>query len=201
MAVNISAMEFRQEKFLEGVSAILTDTGLNPMSLELELTESVLMKHAESAAAILRSLRAKGVLVAIDDFGTGYSSLSYLTEFSVDALKIDPSFVRQITAPGDDATIVTAVISLARSLRLRVVAEGVETRAQLEFLRIHQCDDAQGYYFSRPVSAEQFVKMLKAGTRELIASSFTDSLLAVSGAGKKPAKSEGDAFLSGVSHF
>jgi EAL domain-containing protein (putative c-di-GMP-specific phosphodiesterase class I) len=153
MAVNISAMEFRDENFLEGVFAILKYTGLDPRSLELELTESVLMKRAESTESILGKLRARGVQVAVDDFGTGYSSLSYLRKFPIDALKIDQSFVRQITTAPDETTIVTAVISMGRSLKLRVVAEGVETQQELEFLQAHQCDEAQGYYFSRPVVA------------------------------------------------
>ena len=113
MAVNVSAMEFRDENFLEGVFAVLDETGLDPRSLELELTESVLMKRAESTASILQTLRERGVQVAIDDFGTGYSSLSYLRKFPVDALKIDQSFVRQISTAGDDTTIVTAVIGMA----------------------------------------------------------------------------------------
>jgi diguanylate cyclase (GGDEF)-like protein/PAS domain S-box-containing protein len=166
MAVNVSAMEFREENFLEGLFAILSETGLDPRSLELELTESVLMKRAESAASILQSLRDRGVQVAIDDFGTGYSSLSYLRKFPVDALKIDQSFVRQISTAGDDAAIVTAVIGMARSLKLRVVAEGVETQEALEFLRAQRCDEAQGYYFSRPVPPRQFASLLRAGISE-----------------------------------
>jgi diguanylate cyclase (GGDEF)-like protein/PAS domain S-box-containing protein len=168
MAVNISAMEFRNENFLGGVFATLKETCWDPRSLELELTESVLMKHAESAATVLQTLRATGVQVAIDDFGTGYSSLSYLRKFPIDALKIDQSFVRQITATREDAAIVSAVISMGRSLRLRVVAEGVETKEELAFLQAHQCDEAQGYYFSRPVVAEQFSKLLKAGIAETL---------------------------------
>ncbi|HEV8076017.1 MAG TPA: EAL domain-containing protein, partial [Candidatus Acidoferrum sp.] len=163
MGVNISAVEFRNEAFLEGVFAILKDTGLDPKFLELELTESVLMKRPESTASILRALRAEGVRVAVDDFGTGYSSLSYLQKFSIDALKIDQSFVRRITTAPDETTIVTAVISMARSLKLRVVAEGVETVKELEFLQAHQCDEAQGYYFSRPVPPEQFAQLLETG--------------------------------------
>ena len=154
MAVNVSAMEFRDENFLEGVFAILGETGLDPRSLELELTESVLMKRAESAASILQALRERGVQVAVDDFGTGYSSLSYLRKFPIDALKIDQSFVRQITTAGDDTTIVTAVISMGRSLKLRVVAEGVETLEELAFLRAHQCDEAQGLLF-QPAGASR----------------------------------------------
>jgi diguanylate cyclase (GGDEF)-like protein/PAS domain S-box-containing protein len=162
MAVNVSAMEFQNENFLRNLTAILAETGLDPSSLELELTESVLMRRAESTASILQSVREKGVQVAVDDFGTGYSSLSYLRKFPVDALKIDQSFVRQIS-DGEDTTIVTAVIAMARSLKLRVVAEGVETVGELTFLRAHQCDEAQGYYFSRPVPPQQFARLLKTG--------------------------------------
>jgi diguanylate cyclase (GGDEF)-like protein/PAS domain S-box-containing protein len=168
MGVNISAIEFRNEGFLEGVFSILKDTGLDPRFLELELTESVLMKHPESTASVLQALRAKGVQVAVDDFGTGYSSLSYLQKFSIDALKIDQSFVRRITSASEETTIVTAVLSMARSLKLRVVAEGVETLQELEFLQTHQCDEAQGYYFSRPVASEQFAKLLETGISEIL---------------------------------
>jgi diguanylate cyclase (GGDEF)-like protein/PAS domain S-box-containing protein len=168
MGVNISAVEFQNENFLEGVFTILNDTGLNPSLLELELTESVLMKRPESTASVLQALRAKGVQVAVDDFGTGYSSLSYLQKFSIDALKIDQSFVRRITIAPDETTIVTAVISMARSLKLRVVAEGVETLKELEFLQAHQCDEAQGYYFSRPVAPEQFARLLETGISETV---------------------------------
>jgi diguanylate cyclase (GGDEF)-like protein/PAS domain S-box-containing protein len=168
VGVNISAIEFRSEDFLEGVFSILKDTGLDPRILELELTESVLMKHPESTASVLQALRAKGVQVAVDDFGTGYSSLSYLQKFSIDALKIDQSFVRRITTAPAETTIVTAVISMARSLKLRVVAEGVETLKELEFLQAQQCDEAQGYYFSRPVPPEQFAQLLKTGISEAL---------------------------------
>jgi diguanylate cyclase (GGDEF)-like protein/PAS domain S-box-containing protein len=163
MAVNISAREFRNEHFLEQVLAILQETGLDPKCLELELTESVLMKRAEHAESILKSLRARGVQIAVDDFGTGYSSLSYLTKFPIDTIKIDQSFVRKITTSPNEATIVTAVISMGRSLRMRVVAEGVETQEELSFLQANQCKEAQGYYFSRPVLAEKFAKLLAIG--------------------------------------
>jgi diguanylate cyclase (GGDEF)-like protein/PAS domain S-box-containing protein len=168
MAVNISAMEFRDEHFLEGVFAVLKDTGLDPRSLELELTESVLMKRAESTESILKTLRARGVQVAVDDFGTGYSSLSYLRKFPIDALKIDQSFVRQITTAPDETTIVTAVISMGRSLKLRVVAEGVETQEELAFLQAHQCDEAQGYFFSRPLPPERFARLLATGISQTV---------------------------------
>ena len=168
MAVNISAIEFRDVQFLKGVLTILDDTHLDPKSLELELTESVLMKRPESTESILKTLRATGVRVAIDDFGTGYSSLSYLKRFPIDALKIDQSFVRQITTTPDDTAIVTAVISMGQNLQLRVVAEGVETRAELAFLQAHQCDEAQGYHFGRPMPPDQFAKLLQAGVSEAV---------------------------------
>jgi EAL domain-containing protein (putative c-di-GMP-specific phosphodiesterase class I) len=160
-------MEFRDDNFLQGLFEILDDSGLDPEYLELELTESVLMKRVESTAAILQALRDRGVKVAIDDFGTGYSSLSYLRKFPVDALKIDQSFVRQISMSGDDTTIVAAIIAMARSLRLRVVAEGVETLEELEFLRANQCDEAQGFYVSRPISPERFAGLLRTGVPKL----------------------------------
>jgi diguanylate cyclase (GGDEF)-like protein/PAS domain S-box-containing protein len=168
IAVNISAMEFRNEQFLKGVFAILEDTGLDPSSLELELTESVLMKHAETTQSILKTLRAKGVQVAVDDFGTGYSSLSYLRKFPIDALKIDQSFVQQISAEPDETSIVTAIISMGRSLGLRVVAEGVETEAELQFLQAHRCHEAQGYYFGRPVPAHDLSILFAAGPSEAV---------------------------------
>jgi diguanylate cyclase (GGDEF)-like protein/PAS domain S-box-containing protein len=163
MAVNISAAEFCKENFVQGVFTILEETGLDPRFLELELTESVLMQHAELTESILKTLRAGGVQLAVDDFGTGYSSLSYLRKFPIDALKIDQSFVRQITTAPDKTTIVTAIISMGRSLNLRVVAEGVETQEELAFLQTHQCDEGQGYRFSRPVPAPQFAKLLETG--------------------------------------
>jgi diguanylate cyclase (GGDEF)-like protein/PAS domain S-box-containing protein len=168
MAVNVSAMEFRDDNFLEGVFTILNETGLNPRFLELELTESVLMKRVESTASVLQALRTKGVQIVVDDFGTGYSSLSYLQKFPIDALKIDQSFVRGITAAPAETTIVTAVISMGRSLNLRVVAEGVETQQELEFLQTRHCDAAQGYYLSRPVLAQQFANLLKTGISKTV---------------------------------
>jgi diguanylate cyclase (GGDEF)-like protein/PAS domain S-box-containing protein len=163
IAVNVSAMEFLQEAFLKEVFEILKETGVDPRSLELELTESVLMKRAESATSALQELRARGIQIAVDDFGTGYSSLSYLRKFPIDALKIDQSFVRQITTAPDDTTIVGAIISMGRSMKLRLIAEGVETQEELAFLQNHQCHEAQGYYFSKPVPADQFAKLLEAG--------------------------------------
>jgi diguanylate cyclase (GGDEF)-like protein len=166
MAVNISAMEFREENFLENVFATLRNTGLPARSLELELTESVLMKRVESAAGVLKTLRDGGVQIAIDDFGTGFSSLSYLRKFPIDALKIDQSFVRQMGGAAGDAAIVTAIISMGRSLNLRTIAEGVETQHQLAFLQTHRCNQAQGYLFSRPAPPLEFAKLLEVGASQ-----------------------------------
>jgi diguanylate cyclase (GGDEF)-like protein/PAS domain S-box-containing protein len=163
VAVNISSQEFRNEQFLEGVQIALKNTCLDPRYLELELTETVLMRHAESTAYALRQLKAIGVRLAVDDFGTGYSSLSYLRRFPIDALKLDQSFVQEITANADDAIIVSAVISMGKSLKHRIIAEGVETVEQFAFLQAHGSDEGQGYYFSRPVVAQQFAKLLETG--------------------------------------
>jgi diguanylate cyclase (GGDEF)-like protein/PAS domain S-box-containing protein len=167
VAVNISAVEFQSKDFLEGVRAILKETRLNPRYLELELTESVLMQDAEATVPALIALKAIGVRLAIDDFGTGYSSLSYLRQFPIDTLKIDQSFVREITAGSLDDTIVSAVISMAKTLKQRVIAEGVETGEQLAFLRRQHCGEGQGFHFSRPMSADAFATLLKT-EQELI---------------------------------
>jgi diguanylate cyclase (GGDEF)-like protein/PAS domain S-box-containing protein len=163
VAVNISSLEFRSDKFLEGVQVALKNTCLDPRYLELELTETVLMRHAEAAASALGQLKAIGVRLAVDDFGTGYSSLSYLTRFPIDALKLDQSFVHDIVDSSDDAIVVSAVISMGKSLKHMVIAEGVETIEQLVFLQAHGCDEGQGYYFSRPVVAQLFAKLLETG--------------------------------------
>jgi diguanylate cyclase (GGDEF)-like protein/PAS domain S-box-containing protein len=172
VAVNISSAEFRSERFLERVRSALNRTGLDPRYLELELTEGVLMHHAESAAHALHELKALGVRIAVDDFGTGYSSLSYLTRFPIDALKLDQSFVRDIGVNPADAIVVKAVISMGRSLKHRVIAEGVETPEQLAFLRGLNCDEGQGYYFSRPLPAPEFAKLLKGAIRQRESSAF-----------------------------
>jgi diguanylate cyclase (GGDEF)-like protein/PAS domain S-box-containing protein len=163
MSVNISDVEFHSNDFLDGVRAILRDTGLEPRYLELELTESVLMHDAASTSSVLEELSVMGVQLAIDDFGTGYSSLSYLRRFPIDTLKIDKSFVQDLTIDLDDPTIVSAVIAMGKSLKQRVIAEGVETRPQLEFLQRQHCNGGQGYYFSRPVVADAFASLLATG--------------------------------------
>lgn len=160
IAVNLSPRQFLQADLVEAVTVALRDSQLAPECLVLEITESLLMQDVESTIATLRSLDALGVRLAIDDFGTGYSSLSYLKRFPIDQLKIDRSFVRDITTDPDDAAIVEAVIALARSLRLQVVAEGVETAAQHEFLGRSGCDDFQGYYFSTPLPAAELGRLL-----------------------------------------
>jgi EAL domain-containing protein (putative c-di-GMP-specific phosphodiesterase class I) len=160
VAINVSAVELRAPGFVAGVRAVLEETGLEPHYLELELTESVLIEDARSVAEVLKELKDVGVLLALDDFGTGYSNLSHLKRFPIDALKIDQSFVRNLTADEDDAGIVTAVIEMGKSLHMRVVAEGVETRVQLEVLQEHGCPQGQGYYFCRPVLAEELGQLL-----------------------------------------
>lgn len=162
VSVNVSAAEFRHAGFLDGLSLILKETGLAPRYLELEITESILMHDAESSASVLESLKAIGVQLAIDDFGTGYSSLSYLKHFPINTLKIDQSFVRDIATDADDATIVSAMIGMGKSLKQRVIAEGVETNMQLAFLQAHQCDEGQGFHFSHPVAAVDFARLLRS---------------------------------------
>jgi diguanylate cyclase (GGDEF)-like protein/PAS domain S-box-containing protein len=160
VAVNLSARQFYQQDLVSTISEVLEETGLSAHLLELELTESMMMADVENAAQILHSLKKLGVHLSIDDFGTGYSSLAYLKRFPIDLLKIDQSFVRDITVDADDAAIATSIISLAHSLRLEVIAEGVETEAQLAYLRRHGCDYMQGYYFSRPIPAAEMSKLL-----------------------------------------
>jgi len=161
IAVNVSAIELRRGDYLEALFSTLRDVGLDPRTLELEVTESVLMKNPDVAASILQKIRESGVRVALDDFGTGYSSLSYLRKFPLDALKIDQSFVRHIANSPNDTAIVSAIISMGQSLNLRVIAEGVETVENLKFLQDHDCDEAQGFYVGRPVPPELFAAILK----------------------------------------
>lgn len=155
VSVNISPQEFRQRNFPEMVESILRETGLPAACLELEITESTVMDSAEATVEMLRRLKALGITLAIDDFGTGYSSLAYLKRFPIDRLKIDRSFIRDLETDSSDAAIASAVIALAHSLGLKVVAEGVETQGQASFLQSRGCDSVQGYLFSRPVLAEQ----------------------------------------------
>jgi EAL domain-containing protein (putative c-di-GMP-specific phosphodiesterase class I) len=162
VAVNISGLQFRQKDLLESIGYALGSSGLAPECLEVEITESVVMQNASDAIVTLERLSAMGVHVSIDDFGTGYSSLSYLKRFPIDKLKIDRSFIRDVSSDMEDAAIVRATIGLAHNLRLRVVAEGVETAEQLEFLRALGCDEYQGYYKSKPVAPAEFERVLRA---------------------------------------
>ena len=165
VAVNVSAIQFRQEGFCTLIRKVLEDTGLSPQYLELELTVSLLLSNADVTLPVLHELREMGLKLAIDDFGTGYSSLSYLRQFPVDKLKIDRSFVRDIAVSCDDAAIATAIVSMAGSLRLKVIAEGVENEAQMAFLKEHRCDEIQGYYFSMPLSADDAAAKLQCASR------------------------------------
>ncbi len=161
VAVNLSARQFGENDLAQSVAAILQETGLEPRYLDIELTESLVMTDVEHAIGVLRALKALGLQLSIDDFGTGYSSLSYLKRFPLDVLKIDQSFVRDITVNADGAAIVKSIIALAHNLRLHVIAEGVETASQLAYLRENGCDQLQGYYFSRPLAADAFAALLQ----------------------------------------
>jgi EAL domain-containing protein (putative c-di-GMP-specific phosphodiesterase class I) len=163
VAVNLSARQFGRSDLVETIEAALAAAGLAPHFLEIELTESLIMKDVDQAIGILQDLKRLGVTLSIDDFGTGYSSLAYLKRFPIDILKIDRSFVSDITSDPDDAAIVASIISLAHNLRLQVIAEGVETREQLKYLRGEGCDQMQGYYFSKPVPYESFLDLMMSG--------------------------------------
>lgn len=163
VAVNLSAIQFRQPKLPEIVAKALRETELAAEYLELELTESILMQQAEAGMGSVQSLWALGLRFSIDDFGTGYSSLSYLRRFPIQRLKIDVSFMRDITTDAGAAAITGAIIALGKSLKLRVLAEGVETQEQLALLKSQGCDEIQGYYFCRPLPADELAKLLREG--------------------------------------
>lgn len=165
VAVNLSAHHFKREHFAETIVKILKETRLAPNYLELELTESTMMENAETNAVVLNELKEMGISLSIDDFGTGYSSLSYLKRLPINTLKIDQSFIWDISIDPDDTAITRAIIALAHNLKLKVVAEGVETKEQLAFLCQHQCDEVQGYLFSKPVLAEVLTQILREGRR------------------------------------
>ena len=160
VAVNLSIRQLRQPDLAELVAAILNETGLGAHDLELEITEGLMMGETEAALTFLAKMHTLGVHLSVDDFGTGYSSLSYLKKLPLDKLKIDQSFVRDITTDENDAAIVRSIISLGHQLNLLVVAEGVETSEQMDFLLIRGCDEMQGYYFSQPLSAKEFAQFV-----------------------------------------
>ena len=161
MSVNLSVVQFRHANLPEMVSGILEEFGMSPGHLELELTEAVAMDDPLVAMAVMDKLYKYGIRMSIDDFGTGYSSLSYLKRFKVYKLKIDQSFVHDVTEDPEDKAIVTAIINMASSLGMHTIAEGVETAGQLAFLRMSGCEEAQGYYFSKPLSADEFEKFVR----------------------------------------
>ncbi|WP_339432882.1 MULTISPECIES: two-component system response regulator [unclassified Pseudomonas] len=162
MSVNISPIDIRQRDFVEGVEHVLRQSGLDAGWLELEITEGVLMQNVEATMTALNRLQALGTRLSIDDFGTGYSSLSYLRRFPIDVLKIDQSFIRGLSHDSNDAALVSAIISLGKSLGLNVIAEGIETAEQLAFLKAHHCEEGQGYYFSKALPADAFAHLLAA---------------------------------------
>ncbi|HZV97354.1 MAG TPA: EAL domain-containing protein [Methylophilaceae bacterium] len=166
LAINISAVELRSKGFVENVRATIVESGVDPTNLEFELTESVLVHDADPAKTVLRELKDMGLQIAIDDFGTGYSSLSYLRNFPIDTLKVDQSFLHDISIGSSDAVIVSSVIAMGKSLNQQLVAEGVETLEQLQFLQSEGCDEGQGYLFSQPLIAEEFARLLKNHDRE-----------------------------------
>jgi len=163
VSVNVSALEFRDKSFVQNVRQVLLESALEPRYLQLELTESVLMRNVDTSIPILHELKQIGVQLAVDDFGTGYSSLSYLSQFPIDVLKIDQSFVQRISADSGNSIIVSAVIGMGASLRQRVIAEGVETQEQLLFLNKHHCNEGQGFLFSAPVAAVEFGRYVREG--------------------------------------
>jgi len=163
VAVNLSRRQFTHRSLVEDVARALETTGLDPAFLELEITESMVMGDPDGAVRVLRGLKSMGIHLSIDDFGTGYSSLSYLKRFPLDTVKIDQSFIQDLPGDGDDVVITQAIIAMAHSLRLDVVAEGVETAEQLAFLRENGCDEMQGYHFSRPLPADRFLELLRGG--------------------------------------
>ncbi len=189
VAVNVSSVQFRQRTFVDLIRTVLRETGLEPQYLELELTESLLISNADVMLSILQELKEMGVKLSIDDFGTGYSSLSYLRHFPVYKLKIDRSFVRDLTVDADDDAITDTIINMAKSLNLTVVAEGVESETQISFLRQHKCDEIQGYYFSKPLVAEEAAERMRQNLHlgsDLLAGPPVNNLRAAQAAQQSP---------------
>jgi diguanylate cyclase (GGDEF)-like protein/PAS domain S-box-containing protein len=170
ISVNVSVQQFMRKDLVESLAKVIRIAQLDAGALELEVTESLIMNNADEFVATLKKLKDAGIKLAIDDFGTGYSSLNYLKRMPVDRLKVDQSFVRDINKDPESATVTEAIISLGHSLKLKVIAEGVESAEQLEFLRLRGCDEFQGYYFSRPIAAEQFTALLKKGRVQVLPS-------------------------------
>ena len=167
MSVNLSARQFEEPNLVEVVTQVLQETGLSSAYLELEVTESFLMSDIEHSLKTLKQLRELGIWLALDDFGTGYSSLNYLKRFPINMLKIDRSFVQDVTSNPDSAAITNAIIALAKSLQLKITAEGVETSEQLEYLQRRGCEEAQGFYFGIPTPAERITGILKQNSQQM----------------------------------
>jgi len=174
VAVNVSTQQFSREDFVESVLRTVREYGIRPQRLELEITESLLMRDTKEIISALTRLRDTGVRISIDDFGTGYSSLGYLKQFPVDTLKIDRSFVKDLQFSSDDAAICAAIIAMARELNLTTVAEGVELVEQMEFLRLQGCNQFQGFLFSKPLPAAELEELLRAGANLTIKPSATE---------------------------
>ena len=178
VAVNLSPRQFIQEDLYATVVSTLEQTGLDPRFLEIEITESLMMNNPEQTSSVLRNLKALGIKIAIDDFGTGYSSLSYLKRFPIDHVKIDRSFIKDIPGDADDVAITKAIIAMAHSLRLMVIAEGVETQEQAQMLRQLHCEEAQGYLFGKPMPADEFERrFLRSGDFEMLAANDSGAIV------------------------
>lgn len=163
ISINTSALELRADDFLKNILCVLRETNVEARYLEIELTESVLIQNADSAYSVLQALSDLGIKLALDDFGTGYSSLSYLRRFPFNNLKIDQSFIRQLTNDPDDGTLVSAVINMGRSLKMCVIAEGIETSEQHDYLLSQRCEQGQGFYLARPMLADELNVLLSSG--------------------------------------
>jgi diguanylate cyclase (GGDEF)-like protein/PAS domain S-box-containing protein len=166
IAINVSTVQFRQKGFCELIRRVVNEMGLDPQYLQLELTESIFLDDADETLSLIQKLKAMGLTLAIDDFGTGYSNFNYLRQFRISKLKIDRSFIRDVAVNPDYVAITTAIISMAKSLNIKVLAEGVEDEAQMSFLRAHQCDEIQGYYFSKPLAVDKVAAKLRGHTPE-----------------------------------
>ena len=175
MSVNLSAHQFKTLDVADVVAQIIKETPVSPRSIEVEITETAMMQHEKLAVEVLQRLKGIGITVSLDDFGTGYSSLSYLRQFPVDTVKIDRSFITELTTDPDDAAITAAIISMAKTLNLTIVAEGVETEEQLEILRGFGCDEMQGYLFSPPVPADEATLLLSENVEAMEESDATST--------------------------
>jgi EAL domain-containing protein (putative c-di-GMP-specific phosphodiesterase class I) len=168
VAVNLSGYQLQHTALLATIRKVLDETGMSPDHLELEITESVIMQNADFAVSILNAISDLGIHISIDDFGTGYSSLAHLKRFSVNSLKIDKSFIREVDSSSKDAAIATAIIAMGNSLNLNVIAEGVETQSQLDFLKFNNCDQVQGYLFCRPMPPDELIELLLKNRSDML---------------------------------